>query len=87
MIMKIVNKIIGKVGVDKVLHFAFGGWIGAKFNETGIVLAAVIGILFVGFVSIIKERLDSKFDWKDIAAAIFGAVLELVSWYLIKLMM
>lgn len=34
MIMKIVNKIIGKVGVDKVLHFAFGGWIGAKFNET-----------------------------------------------------
>lgn len=87
MIMKIVNKIIGKVGVDNVLHFAFGGWIGAKFNETGIVLAAVIGILFVGFVSIIKERLDSKFDWKDIAAAMLGAVLELVSWYLIKLMM
>ena len=85
MIMKIVNKIIGKVGVDKVLHFAFGGWIGAKFNETGIVLAAVIGILFVGFVSIIKERLDSKFDWKDIAAAILGAVLEFVSWYLITI--
>jgi hypothetical protein len=87
MIMKIVNKIIGKVGVDKVLHFAFGGWIGAKFNETGIVLAAVIGILFVGFVSIIKERLDSKFDWKDIAAAILGAVLEFVSWYIIKIIM
>lgn len=85
MTMKIVNKIIGKVGVDKVLHFAFGGWIGAKFNETGIVLAAVIGILFVGFVSIIKERLDSKFDWKDIAAAILGAVLEFVSWYLITI--
>jgi len=85
MIMKIVNKIIGKVGVDKVLHFAFGGWIGAKFNETGIVLAAVIGILFVGFVSIIKERLDSKFDWKDIAAAMLGGLLELVSWYLITI--
>ena len=85
MIMKIVNKIIGKVGVDKVLHFAFGGWIGAKFNETGIVLAAVIGILFVGIASIIKERLDSKFDWKDIAAAMLGGLLELVSWYLIKI--
>ena len=85
--MKIVNKIIDRFGVDKVLHFAFGGWIGAKFNETGIVLAAVIGILFVGFVSIIKERLDSKFDWKDIAAAILGAVLELVSWYIIKIIM
>lgn len=87
MIMKIVNKIIDRFGVDKVLHFAFGGWIGAKFNETGIVLAAVIGILFVGFVSIIKERLDSKFDWKDIAAAILGAVLEFVSWYIIKIVM
>ena len=87
MIMKIVNRIIDKFLVDKVLHFAFGGWIGAKFNETGIVLAAVIGILFVGFVSIIKERLDSKFDWKDIAAAMLGAVLEFVSWYIIKIIM
>ena len=83
--MKIVNKIIDRFGVDKVLHFAFGGWIGAKFNETGIVLAAVIGILFVGIVSIIKERLDSKFDWKDIVAAMLGGLLELVSWYLIKI--
>jgi len=83
--MKIVNKIIDRFGVDKVLHFAFGGWIGAKFNETGIVLAAVIGILFVGIVSIIKERLDGKFDWKDIAAAMLGGLLELVSWYLIKI--
>ena len=87
MIMKFVDKIFEKVGVDKVLHFVVGGWITAKFCESGILLLAVIGILFVGFVSIIKERLDSKFDWKDIAAAMLGAVLELVSWYLIKLMM
>jgi hypothetical protein len=87
MIMKIVNKIIGKVGVDKVLHFAFGGWITAKFCESGILLLAVIGILFCGIVSITKERLDEKFDWKDIVAAMMGALLELVSWYLIKLMM
>ena len=84
---RMINKIIGKVGVDKVLHFAFGGWIGAKFNETGIVLAAVIGILFVCFISIVKERLDSKYDWKDIAAAMMGALLELVTWYLIKIVM
>lgn len=87
MIMKFVDKIFEKVGVDKVLHFVVGGWITAKFCESGSFIAAVIGILFVGFVSIIKERLDSKFDWKDIAAAILGAVLEFVSWYLIKLMM
>jgi hypothetical protein len=85
MIMKIVNRIIDKIGVDKMLHFAFGGWITAKFCESGIILAAVIGILFVCFVSIVKERLDGKFDWKDIAAAMLGGLLELVSWYLIKI--
>ena len=85
--MKIVNKIIDKFGVYKVLHFALGGWIGAKFNETGIWMAAVIGILFVAFISIIKERLGSKLDWKDIAAAMMGALLELVSWYIIKIVM
>jgi hypothetical protein len=85
MIMKIVNRIIDKIGVDKMLHFAFGGWITAKFCESGILLLAVIGILFCGIVSITKERLDEKFDWKDIAAAMLGGLLELVSWYLIKI--
>ena len=85
MIMKIVNNILDKIGVDKMLHFAFGGWITAKFCESGIILAAVIGILFVGIVSIIKERLDGKFDWKDIAAAMLGGLLELVSWYIITI--
>lgn len=85
MIMKIVNRIIDKIGVDKMLHFAFGGWITAKFCETGIILAAVIGILLVGIASIIKERLDEKFDWKDIAAAMLGGVVELVTWYIITI--
>lgn len=85
MIMKIVNRIIDKIGVDKMLHFAFGGWITAKFCESGILLLAVIGILLVGIASIIKERLDEKFDWKDIAAAMLGGLPELVSWYLITI--
>ena len=85
MIMKIVNNILDKIGVDKMLHFAFGGWITAKFCESGILLLAVIGILLVGIVSILKERLDEKFDWKDIAAAMLGGLLELVSWYLITI--
>jgi len=83
MIMKFVDKIFEKVGVDKVLHFVVGGWITAKFCESGSFIAAVIGILFVCFISIVKERLDSKYDWKDIAAAMLGCLVELVTWYLI----
>jgi len=87
MIMKFVDKIFEKVGVDKVLHFVVGGWITAKFCESGSFIAAVIGILFVCFISIVKERLDSKYDWKDIAAAMLGCLVELVTWYLIKSIM
>lgn len=85
--MKFVGKIFEKVGVDKVLHFVVGGWITAKFCESGSFIAAVIGILFVCFISIVKERLDSKYDWKDIAAAMLGCLVELVTWYLIKSIM
>lgn len=85
MIMKFVDKIFEKVGVDKVLHFVVGGWITAKFCESGSFIAAVIGILFVCFISIVKERLDEKFDFKDVAAAMLGGLLELVTWYLITI--
>ena len=34
----------------------------------------IIGHIFVLFISIIKEMADTKFDWKDIIAALFGSL-------------
>lgn len=84
--MKIVNKIIEKIGVDKMLHFAFGGWIASKFMETGIPIVGVSGILFIAFIGIVKEYIfdkESGADWKDIAATMIGGLVEFVSYYLI----
>ena len=83
--MRALNRLIEKIGVDKMLHFAFGGWIASKFMETGIPIVGVSGILFIGFISIIKEYIFDKesADWKDIAAAMIGGLVEFVSYYLI----
>lgn len=84
--MRALNRLIDKIGVDKLLHFAFGGWIASKFMETGIPIVGVSGILFIAFIGIVKEYISDKesgADWKDIAATMIGCLVEFVSYYLI----
>lgn len=87
--MKTLNRFIEKVGVDKVLHFVVGGWIIAKFLELGGLWVGIGGILFLCFISIIKEVFldkESGADWFDILSAILGGVVELLTYYLITLL-
>ena len=74
--MKILNKLASYIGVDKILHFLVGALIVAQFEifEWYWVLIA-IGIVAV--LSVVKEFLDSEFDWKDIFAAMCGAFTQL----------
>lgn len=84
--MKTLNRFIEKVGVDKVLHFVVGGWIVAKFLELGGLWVGLSGILFLCFISVIKEVFldrESGADWFDILSAILGGVVELLTYYLI----
>ena len=84
--MKTLNRFIEKVGVDKVLHFVVGGWIVAKFLELGGLWVGLGGILFLCFISVIKEVFldrESGADWFDILSAILGGVVELLTYYLI----
>lgn len=88
--MEIIDKFLTKVGTDKVLHFAFGGFICAfitfivSFQESNLepwqmISFPIVGHIFVLFVSIIKEMADTKFDWKDIIAALLGSLVIHVS--------
>lgn len=86
MIMKLVNKIIDKIGVDKILHFVLGGWIVQVFCTAGF---WQYGILFALFLSIVKEMLDkneSRYDWIDIAAAMAGGIVAVAFSVIIKWM-
>lgn len=82
--MRELNNFIGRVGIDKVLHFFVGMAICLAMTLVFILQDAIvgwrcvgvptIGLLVVGVLSVIKESLDGSFDWKDIAAALLGCV-------------
>lgn len=81
-----LNKLVEKIGTDKVLHFFGGGFLCAilaiisllqdgVFTNRMIFGSVLIGTIAVVFVSVIKEIADTKFDWKDILAAVLGCVV------------
>lgn len=76
--MKLVNNIIEKFGIDKVLHFFGGAWIVSMFSPIGWV-GIIIGIVAMLALSFVKEIfLDEIFDIKDIFAACLGGGLSIL---------
>lgn len=80
-----MNELINKIGTDKLLHFFAGAWICAvlsivtllqdwEFTLPMFMLSTTISTLIVFVVSVIKEMVDSEFNWKDILAAIIGCL-------------
>lgn len=84
--MKILDDILKKVGVDKVLHHILGALICALISFVVIlqepsllgwqkIAAVTIGAVFVLIISVLKEILfDDKPDWKDVVAAMLGCL-------------
>lgn len=83
------DKLINKIGTDKLLHFAFGAVI--SFAVTNIVMLqegaigtgnlwfAVIGVLVSLFFGCLKEFIfDSEADMKDLAATVIGGAVPFV---------
>lgn len=78
--MKIVDKIIGKIGVDKVLHFLVGALVtayGSMVSDACMWVAVVLVVV----LSIVKEVLDEKYDIKDIIAGCLGCALSVGGYY------
>lgn len=89
-----MNKLIEKIGMDKVAHFGVGGLITAIFTLVFVIqdmgsliyhpwkmmLYPVIGTVVTTLVSILKEKLlDSKPDWNDVYAALIGSALIFIA--------
>lgn len=71
-------------GVDKLLHFAFGGLICALISIITIFqepfinwyssLYLIIGTIATFIIAIMKEIIDIKFEWKDVIATMLGCI-------------
>lgn len=82
--MKIVDDVLNKIGIDKILHHVVGALICALIsfvlifqNEVlnwNVVAIPIVGSIVVLIVSIIKEFFDSKPDWMDVVWAMAGCL-------------
>ena len=82
--MKIVDKLLSKIGTDKVLHFCTGSAISSftalsilpaiQTCGSSIVVAPLFGTIVSTIIGMIKEKLDTVFDEKDLLATVLGSV-------------
>ena len=84
--MKFIDKLVGKFGTDKILHFLGGGWIVSMFSPLGWV-GVIIGVCLMLILSFVKEKwLDNFFEWKDIIAASLGGGVSILIFLILKLL-
>lgn len=80
--MKFIDKLLEKVGIDKFLHFIIGYACTMTVSSLGIIpMLSVFIVVFV--ISIIKELLDTKFDWVDILSGMIGSSTSILIYLLI----
>lgn len=80
-IMKFVNDLVSKVGVDKVLHLLVSALItawGGMFAFPGIIVSAIIAVA-IGYF---KEKADEVFDKEDFKFDLYGIGVGLGMWFI-----
>lgn len=80
------DKLVNKLGADKIMHFLAGGWIssflthililqeGQGLSNMQLFLSPTLGLICVLFIAAMKELADKEFSWKDILATVLGAI-------------
>lgn len=75
--MKLTDRLVEKVGVDKLLHFFVAAWIVSECKAYGIGVGCIAWITVV-ILSAIKEKAFDKYvDAKDIFAGALGGFTSL----------
>lgn len=75
--MKLTDKLVEKIGADKLLHFFVAAWLVSECKAFGII-AGFIGWIAVMILSVVKEHiLDGEPDSMDACAAAYGGFLSL----------
>ena len=61
-----INKLIKKVGLDKIAHFLVGGWV-TTYGLSFAWWAGILAALFITLLEIFKEKkIDDTFDKVDV---------------------
>ena len=85
-ISKIIPKLIGKVGIDKVTHFFAGATIALSVtlilcfvgSISKVIPYSIIGTNVSVICGLVKELCDSEFNKEDFLATMFGGIIAIV---------
>lgn len=69
--MKLTDKLVEKIGADKLLHFFVAAWLVSECKAFGII-AAFFGWIIVIILSAVKEH------FLDACAAAYGGIVSLL---------
>ena len=69
------QKLIQKVGIDKVAHFAVSAFLVLAIGCFVHIAIAAGCVMAIGFA---KELIDAKLEWKDLLADALGIVIGVV---------
>ena len=76
--MKLTDKLVEKIGVDKLLHFFVAAWLVSECKAFGII-AGFFGWIAVIILSAVKEHfLDDEPEPMDACAAAYGGFVSLL---------
>lgn len=75
--MKLTDKLVEKVGVDKLLHFFVAAWVVSECKAFGIGVGC-IGFLVIVVLAFVKEKfLDKFFSASDFLYSALGGFVSL----------
>lgn len=75
-------KILNKIGIDRVLHFAFGGWIACLATTWYWAILIALGIGLIKELFYDKWYKKSRFDWIDVLYTVLGGGVTALANYL-----
>ena len=76
--MKLTDRLVEKIGADKMLHFFVAAWVVAECKAYG-VAPMLLGFVAVILFSVVKECvLDKTGDYKDVLCSMLGGVFSIL---------
>ena len=76
--MRLTDKLVEMVGVDKLLHFFVAAWVVAECKAFGIGVGCIAWIVVVVLSWIKEDFLDDHVDARDIFAGALGGFVSLL---------
>ena len=85
-ISKIILKLIGKVGIDKLTHFFAGATMALLVtlilclvgSISNVIPYSILGTNVSVICGVVKELCDSEFNKEDFLATMFGGIIAIV---------